>query len=74
MKSIIVLFLIIIIVQSNLQAQGFYIPCDEPTMKDERFKATVGGVYKPSSNGPGEFFRALIVFVQFADDSSEIPE
>lgn len=34
--------------------------------------ATVGGKYKPSSNAPGEYFRALYVFAQFASDNNSI--
>ncbi len=35
-------------------------------------RAKNGGMYKPSENKPGEFMRALVVFVQFKNDSSEI--
>ncbi len=35
-------------------------------------KALTGGSYKPSSNAPGEYFRALVVFAQFASDNSPV--
>ncbi|MGE5435587.1 MAG: hypothetical protein ACM3O3_00040 [Syntrophothermus sp.] len=32
--------------------------------------ALYGGKYKPSVNSPGQFLRALVVFVEFSSDSS----
>ncbi len=56
-----------------LFAQNNIIPCDGAGELQDNYKANVGGLFKPSSNGPGEFFRALIVFAQFAPDNNEVP-
>lgn len=41
-------------------------------IEESSVTATIGGKYKPSSNAPGEYFRALYVFAQFASDTKEI--
>ena len=41
--------------------------------KSALIPASVGGLYKPSSSASGEYMRTLIVYVQFADDNSSVP-
>lgn len=35
----------------------------------EMSSSSVGGVYKPASNSQGQYFKVLIVFAQFSDDT-----
>jgi hypothetical protein len=37
-------------------------------------RALTGGAYKPSSNATGQYFRALVVFVQFDQDNSVVAD
>lgn len=58
----------------SIQAQDDDFVCGIETVNDDSLNSIqiqVGGLYKPAVNAPGEYLRALIVFVQFDDDSVE---
>jgi hypothetical protein len=58
---------------ANTKAQVEDFVCTPITASGEAEQmATFGGRFKPSSNLPGQFFRALFVFAQFQSDTIEI--
>jgi hypothetical protein len=66
--KILVSFLVILFAIGSY-AQDIYSDCTITQVQNENTKALTGGLFKPSSNGPGEYFRALIVFAQFNPDT-----
>lgn len=50
------------------------IKCEASTLVEGQEMALEGGAFKPSANAPGEFMRALVVFVQFSIDSSSVAD
>jgi M6 family metalloprotease-like protein len=70
MKHLILLLLAVCISPvyfSNAQTENEFI-CPEFAGDELEEIAQTGGLYKPSSNLPGQYFRALFVFVQFEGD------
>lgn len=70
--SIFVLTFFIVYAQNFAQIEVLTCGLD-PNIEQSSIMAAIGGKYKPSSNAPGEYFRALYVFAQFASDTKEIP-
>lgn len=69
-KILIPFFLILYSLVCGINAQTDY-PFNCPILSPEQgapFSQT-GGKYKPSSNLPGQYFRVLVVFVQFEGDN-----
>ncbi len=65
----------ILLIASFTIAQTNNIACDfSPDTPKGELAAVVGGKYKPSSNAPGEYLRALIVFAQFQSDITSVPD
>lgn len=54
---------------SVVTAQDFNYYCPEPPIAETAEMSQIGGLYKPSMNAPNEFFRILVVFVQFSGDN-----
>jgi hypothetical protein len=72
MKTINFFFVVFILFNFLLIAQ--FDPdetCPELTEDEERSSEQVGGVFKPASNDQNQYFRILIVFSQFEDDTVE---
>ena len=66
-------FLIFIFFSSFLFAQVPVTKCDmTANIPQGTVYATTGGMYKPSANAPGQYFRILIVFAQFESDITDI--
>ncbi len=77
MIKLIKLFIIIFLLISIFQIRAFaqtknQIECSGILQPENNIMATVGGLFKPSSNLPGEYFRALIVFAEFQSDNNVI--
>ncbi len=66
-------FLIFIFFSYFLFAQVPVTKCDmTANIPQGTVYATTGGMYKPSANAPGQYFRILIVFAQFESDITDI--
>lgn len=72
MKNILSFLAIGIIFVSNIFASNTEDPVCTGTVSVNGITAQSGGLYKPSSNGANEYFKALIVFVQF-DNTTKDP-
>lgn len=71
MKQILLSFLIsIIFLSESIKAQLPDIVCKEPLVNKFAIEAQTGGKYKPSNNAPGQYYRILIVFAQFSNDTN----
>jgi hypothetical protein len=65
------LFIILILLSGfSLYSQENFTHCSDSTRVNGEDRALDGGAYKPSANAPGEYFRALVVYVQFAGDQT----
>ncbi len=65
------MYLIISLSASNYAQQEEYHNCTEPDASyAEDYESQTGGWLKPASNVPGEYFRALFLYIGFADDSA----
>ncbi|MEP0862384.1 MAG: hypothetical protein HRF52_13190, partial [Ignavibacterium sp.] len=67
--NILILILIVIISKINF-AQIPDIVCTEPQINKSAIEAQTGGLYKPSSTAPGQYFRILFVFAEFTGDTN----
>ncbi len=65
------MYLIISLSASNYAQQEEYHNCTEPDASyAEDYESQTGGWLKPASNAQGEYFRALFLYIGFADDST----
>lgn len=69
----ILLFVFIFLVKSFAQETDFTQCNGTLTIEGEEI-ALEGGKFKPSSNAPGEYFRALVVYVQFVPDDNLVSD
>lgn len=75
MKWVIILSVISFFSFSSFSQDQFTVPCKTtPAGEEGKDRALDGGAYKPSSNAPGEYMRALVVFVQFSIDNNYVSD
>lgn len=75
MKWVIFLSVISFFSSSSFSQDQFTIPSETtPVSEEGKDRALDGGAYKPSSNAPGEYMRALVVFVQFSIDNNYVSD
>jgi hypothetical protein len=74
MKFFILLFVFnVLFIANDTYSQNIQINCSA-TNENSGLQAVEGGLYKPSANASGEYFRALFVFAQFQSDTENIPD
>jgi len=54
---------------SEIYSQTDDFKCGLNNNPKEQGLTQTGSLYKPAMNGPGEYFRTLVVFVQFSGDT-----
>ncbi len=72
MKPLILLISFILLLSGSFIFSAVGDPECQQTAGGSSTYAVTGGRYKPSANAPGQFMRALIVFVQFDDDNTPV--
>ncbi|RKY93547.1 MAG: hypothetical protein DRQ13_09310 [Ignavibacteriae bacterium] len=68
MRLVIFFLTVLLIFTTSINAQSEYEELICPDLSNGEESSQEGGRFKPSENDAGEYFRALIVFVQFQDD------
>lgn len=64
------LMFFVILFSGSIYSQYYDDECPLPSTVNFRAASSqTGGLYKPSSNLPGQYFRVLVVFVQFQGDN-----